>query len=99
MHGFARLRYRIASVGASIMALVSLHLIDPSQATPILTRVADTIVGAALAQLFSHVLPRWEFNEAPRLATRLQSQIAAFAKVALDDEAPRARIIAWRARA
>jgi uncharacterized membrane protein YccC len=89
VHGFARLRYRIASVGASITALVSLHLIDPSQATPILTRVADTLVGAALAQLFSHVLPRWEFNEAPRLATRLQSQIAAFAKVALDHEASR----------
>jgi uncharacterized membrane protein YccC len=89
VHGFARLRYRIASVGASITALVSLHLIDPSQATPILTRVADTLVGAALAQLFSHVLPRWEFNEAPRLATSLQAQIAAFAKVALDDGAPR----------
>jgi uncharacterized membrane protein YccC len=89
VHGFARLRYRIASVGASITALVSLHLLDPTQATAILTRVADTLVGAALAQLFSHVLPRWEFNEAPRLATRLQSQIAAFAKVALDNEAPR----------
>jgi uncharacterized membrane protein YccC len=89
VHGFARLRYRIASIGASIMALVSLHLLDPSQATAILTRVADTLVGAALAQLFSHVLPRWEFNEAPRLATRLQSQIAAFAKVALNDGASR----------
>ncbi len=89
VHGFARLRYRIASVGASIMALVSLHLIDPTQATPILTRVADTIVGAALAQLFSHVLPRWEFNEAPRIAARLQQQIADFAKVALDENASR----------
>jgi len=89
VHSFARLRYRVASVGASIMALVSLHLIDPSQATPILTRIADTIVGAALAQLFSHVLPRWEFNEAPRLAQRLQADIAAFAKVALDERASR----------
>ena len=89
VHGFARLRYRIASTGASIMALVSLHLIDPTHATPILTRVADTIVGAALAQLFSHVLPRWEFNEAPRIAARLQSNIADFAKVALDENAPR----------
>jgi uncharacterized membrane protein YccC len=83
-HGFARLRYRISSIGASIVALVSLHLVDPSEAAPILTRIAHTIVGAALAQAFSHVLPRWEFNEAPRLASGLQSQIAAFAKVALD---------------
>jgi uncharacterized membrane protein YccC len=89
VHGFARLRYRIASIGASIMALVSLHLIDPTVATPTLTRLADTLVGAALAQLFSHVWPRWEFNEAPRLASRLQQQIAAFAKVALDEGASR----------
>jgi uncharacterized membrane protein YccC len=89
VHGFARLRYRIASVGASIMALVSLHLIDPSHSTPILTRVADTIVGAALAQLFSHVLPRWEFNEAPRIAASLQRQIADFARIALDENASR----------
>jgi uncharacterized membrane protein YccC len=86
-HGFARLRYRISSIGASIVALVSLHLIDPSEATPIVTRIADTIVGAALAQVFSHVLPRWEFNEAPRLASQLQNQIAAFATVALDSTA------------
>ena len=89
VHGFARLRYRIASIGASIMALVSLHLIDPTHATPILTRVADTLVGAALAQAFSHVLPRWEFNEAPRIAARLQQQIADFAKIALDERASR----------
>ncbi|WP_158813745.1 FUSC family membrane protein [Methylocapsa sp. S129] len=89
VHGFARLRYRIASVGASITALMSLHLIDPTHSLPTLTRIADTLVGAALAQLFSHVLPRWEFNEAPRLAQRLQSDIAAFAKVALDERASR----------
>jgi uncharacterized membrane protein YccC len=88
VHGFARLRYRIASVGASIMALVSLHLVEPSQAAPILTRIADTIIGAAIAQVFSHVLPRWEFNEAPRLAAKLQLDIAAFARVALDRAAP-----------
>lgn len=86
-HGFARLRYRIASTGASVVALVSLHLIDPSHATPILARIADTIIGAALAQVFSHVLPRWEYNEAPRLAARLQADIAAFARVALEASA------------
>jgi uncharacterized membrane protein YccC len=82
-HGFVRLRYRVASVGASIVALVSLHLINPGEAAPILTRLADTILGAALAQAFSLVLPRWEFNEAPRLAGGLREQIGDFAKVAL----------------
>ena len=84
-HGFVRLRYRIASVGASVVALVSLHLINPTEAAPILTRLADTILGAALAQAFSLVLPRWEFNEAPRLAGGLREQIGAFAKIALSE--------------
>ena len=34
-HGFARLNYRIASVGASVMALVSLHLAQPWLPAPI----------------------------------------------------------------
>ena len=82
-HGFVRLRYRIASVGASVVALVSLHLINPHEAAPILTRIADTILGAALAQAFNFVLPRWEFNEAPQLAARLRAEIVSFANVAL----------------
>jgi uncharacterized membrane protein YccC len=86
-HGFARLRYRLTSIAASVVALLSVHLSDPSEAVPIVTRLADTLIGAALAHLFSHVLPRWEFNEAPRLAARLQADIAAFATTALDLEA------------
>jgi uncharacterized membrane protein YccC len=86
-HSFVRLRYRVASVGASVMALVSLHLVDPSEAAPVLTRLADTVLGAALAQAFSLVLPLWEFNEAPRLAARLEAQIADFAAVALSSDA------------
>ncbi|MGD1036603.1 MAG: FUSC family membrane protein [Roseiarcus sp.] len=82
-HGFIRSNYRLASVGASVTALVSLHLINPAEAAPVLARLADTIVGAAIAHLFSHVWPRWEFDEAPRLAARLIAQIAAFASVAL----------------
>ena len=86
-HGFVRLRYRVASVGASMVALVSLHLINPGEAAPILTRLADTMLGAAFAQAFSLVLPRWEFNEAPRLAQSPSGAIADFAKVALSPSA------------
>ena len=87
-HGFVRSNYRLASVGASVMALVSLHLINPAESAPVLARLADTLVGAAIAHLFSHVWPRWEFDEAPRLARRLLAQVAAFASVALRREAP-----------
>ena len=86
-HGFARSNYRITSVGASIMALVSLHMVDPSRSAPVVTRLADTLIGAAIAHLFSHVLPSWEFAEAPPLVARLLSQLGAFAEVALRGDA------------
>ena len=86
-HGFARLRYLVTSIAASIVALLAVHLSDPTEARTVLVRLADTLIGAALAHLFSHVLPRWEFNEAPRLAKRLQTEAAAFAKSALEVDA------------
>ena len=60
-HSFARLNYRLASVGASVTALVSLHLVQPWLPAPILVRLADTLIGAAIAHLFNYVWPRWEF--------------------------------------
>ncbi len=83
IHSFARLNYRIASTGASVMALVSLHLVQPWVAAPILARLADTLVGAAIAHLFNYFWPRWESSEAPVLARRLQAQLAAFGAAAL----------------
>jgi uncharacterized membrane protein YccC len=83
VHSFARLNYRISSTGASVMALVSLHLVQPSASAPILVRLADTLVGAAIAHLFNYFWPRWEFLDAPQLANRLQAQLAAFASAAL----------------
>jgi uncharacterized membrane protein YccC len=82
-HSFARLNYRVASSGASVTALVSLHLVQPWVSAPILVRLADTLIGAAIAHLFNYLWPRWESSEAPRLASRLQAQLAAFAAAAL----------------
>ena len=82
-HSFARLNYRIASTGASVMALVSLHLVQPWLSAPVLARLADTLIGAAIAHLFNYFWPRWESSEAPRIARRLQAQLAAFAAAAL----------------
>jgi uncharacterized membrane protein YccC len=87
-HGFARLNYRLASVGASMMALVSLHLAEPAFASPMLARLADTLIGAAIAHLFSYVLPNWEVSEAPKIARRLKQRAADFADVALRFDAP-----------
>jgi len=86
-HSFVRLNYRLASVGASVMALVSLHLVQPSLPAPVLARLADTLIGAAIAHLFSYVWPHWEFREAPGVAARLLAQLAAFGSVALNPDA------------
>ncbi len=86
IHSFARLNYRISATGASVMALVSLHLVEPWVSAPILERLADTLVGAAIAHLFNYFWPRWEFLEAPGLARRLQAQLAAFSAAALASE-------------
>ncbi len=85
--GFVRSNYRVASVGASVVALIALHLSDPAVTAPVLTRLADTLIGAAIAHLFSHVLPLWELTEAPNLVARLLSQIGGFAEVALQPDA------------
>ena len=82
-HSFARLNYRLASVGASVMALVSLHMVQPWVSAPVLLRLADTLIGAAIAHLFNYFWPRWESSEAPRLVSRLKAQLAAFSAVAL----------------
>ena len=87
-HAFVRQNYRVASIGASMMALISLHLIDPHGAAPVLARLADTIIGAAIAQLFNFFWPSWEIVEAPKLARRLLARAAGFAAVALREDAP-----------
>ncbi len=88
LHSFVKLNYRLSSVGASVMALVSLHLIQPHLPAPVLARLADTLIGAAIAHLFSFVWPHWEFSDAPNIARRLQARLAVFAGVALDAAAP-----------
>ena len=84
---FVRLNYRLASAAASVTALVSLHLAQPSLPAPVLARLADTLIGAAIAHLFSYVWPHWEFSEAPHIVRRLQARLAAFAEVALRRDA------------
>ena len=52
-----------------------------------MARLADTLIGAAIAHLFSYVWPHWEFSEAPGIATRLLARLASFADVALRPDA------------
>ena len=87
-HAYVRLNYRLASIGASVTGLLALHLTSPAEAVPVVTRLAFTLIGAALAHVFSYFLPLWEFKEAPQLAKRLEGQLSAFAEVAMNPDAP-----------
>ncbi len=82
-HGFARQNYRVTSISASMMALISLHLAEPNLASPIVARLTDTLIGAAIAHLFSYFMPTWETIEAPRVARRLLQRAAGYADIAL----------------
>ncbi len=87
VHGFVRLNYWLASIGASMSALISLHLITPGEHGAVLTRLADTIIGAAISHVFNFVWPAWELSVAPSLAKRLLTRAFGFAGSALDPEA------------
>lgn len=59
-HAFALRRYLVTAIAATLMALLQAHLADPAGGFAIGERLADTVLGAALAWAFSYVLPSWE---------------------------------------
>lgn len=80
---YARVNYLVTSVAACIMAILSLHFLDPVTAPPIGDRLLDTVIGAVIAFLFARLLPRWEYQEAPRLVAGLMKSFTAYLKDAL----------------
>lgn len=59
-HSFVLQRYWLTATGASVMALLQSHLVNPGSGFAVGERVADTLLGALLAWSFSYVLPSWE---------------------------------------
>jgi uncharacterized membrane protein YccC len=80
---YARLNYLVTSVAAAISAILSLHFLDPTASPPIIDRLLDTVIGAAIAFLFARLLPRWEYHEAPRLVADLMRAFTAYMADAL----------------
>lgn len=77
-HAYVRVNYLVTSTAACVMALMSLHFLDPDTAAPIGSRIIDTAIGAAIAFLFSRLLPRWEYQEAPKLVDTLMKSFTAY---------------------
>lgn len=75
-HAYVNRRYRVAATAATLMALLQPLMLAPGSDPAVVERLADTLIGAGLAWLFSFVLPSWERAAVPRLATQLRGALA-----------------------
>jgi uncharacterized membrane protein YccC len=66
---FIHIKYRYTAIAASMQILLQINLLIPASHAVIGERLVDTILGAAIATLFSFVLPSWEYRALPRLLT------------------------------
>ncbi len=84
-HGFAVRRYLITAVAATVLGLVQAHMLNTGISTTfaLFERVADTLIGAALAWAFCYVLPSWERGQIPALVARVLTAQSRHARLAL----------------
>lgn len=82
-HGFAIERYLLTALAGTVMALLQAHLLVPGSGFPIAERLADTLIGAALAWAFSYVLPSWERRTLPLAIGRALGALRAYAALVL----------------
>ena len=68
---FIYLRYRYTAIAVSLMILLQMHLVAPSNPNLVSERLIDTLIGAAVASVFSCVLANWEYQSLPRLVRQV----------------------------
>lgn len=65
---FNYVKYRYTAVAATVQILMLLNLLLPAGHHGVVSeRLIDTIIGVAIATLFSYVLPSWEYRDLPLL--------------------------------
>lgn len=82
-HAFVLRRYWLTACAATVMALLQAHAVDPAAGFSVAERVADTLLGAALAWAFSYVLPSWERRQLPAAVRNAMTAIDDYARHAL----------------
>ena len=84
-HAFAVQRYLVTAVAATVLALVQAHLLNvgTSPVFQVAERLLDTVIGVALAWIFSYVLPSWERSQVRALVARTLAAQARHAQLAL----------------
>ena len=79
-HSFTTARYLVTAAAASVMALMQAHMAAPEGANfGVFERIADTVMGAALAWGFSYVWPWWERRGIATLNDRVLKSLRALA--------------------
>ncbi|MGN6526474.1 MAG: FUSC family protein [Burkholderiaceae bacterium] len=79
-HSFTTARYLVTAAAASVMALMQAHMAAPdARSFGVAERLADTVIGAALAWGFSYVWPWWERRGVARLVDRVLKSLRALA--------------------
>jgi uncharacterized membrane protein YccC len=77
-HSFVTARYLVTAAAASVMALMQAHMAAPeAHGFGVAERLADTVMGAALAWAFSYVWPWWERRGVARLTERVLKSLRA----------------------
>ena len=80
-HAYVVRDYRVTTTAAAVMALVQANLFAAS-GHPVwqdaAERLADTLIGAAIAWGFSYVLPAWEKGQLPGLVRQLRHAMARY---------------------
>ena len=79
-HGFSVERYLVTATAGTVMALLQAHLVAPHEGFPIAERIADTVLGAVLAWVFSYVLPSWERRLLPAMTERMLAALRDYAR-------------------
>ncbi len=81
---FVTTNYRFTAMAGSVLALLLAYLLRENSPFLAEQRVLDTAIGAALAWGFSHLLPRWEYLDAPQQLRDLLAALSRYAAVALE---------------
>jgi len=70
-HAFALSAYFVTATAATVMALLQAHLVNPDHGFAVYERLADTLIGAAIAWAACYLLPSWERRGLPTMLARL----------------------------
>jgi uncharacterized membrane protein YccC len=82
---FTYVKYRYTAIAASVQILMLLNLLVPAGHQGVVgERLIDTVIGVAIATVFSFVLPSWEYRDLPRLLKNVLNASQRYLKASRD---------------